>query len=46
MQDFLTFASSILSMVSTFLLTEPICYFFGLFLLLGVVGIVRNILRL
>ena len=44
MQDFLTFFSSILTTLSDFLLTEPVYYFVGVFLLLFIAGAVKRII--
>lgn len=44
MQDFLTFISSILSDLSAFLMTEPAVWFVGIFLLLAVVELFKNII--
>lgn len=39
MQEFLTFVSGMAGIISDFLLTEPISWFLGLFLLSGVVSL-------
>lgn len=45
MSDFLSFFTGILTSLSQFLITEPIIYFVGIFLLAYIAGMVkRNIL--
>lgn len=43
MQDFLTFCSSVLSDVPDFLMSEPVVWFVGLFLVFGVAKLFRYI---
>ena len=42
MQDFLTFFSSVFDILTDFLMTEPIYWFVGVFLLLAVFGILKR----
>lgn len=44
MQDFVTFMASMLSTICDFLLSEPIIWFVGIFLLSAVAGFVFKIL--
>lgn len=46
MQNFLTFTSSLLSAVSSFLLTDPIYWFIGVFLLGAVVSVFHKIISI
>lgn len=45
MQDFLTFVSGLLSSVSGFLMSEPVCWFVGVFLVGGVGQLVHYIIN-
>lgn len=45
MQDLLTFLEYLLPTICEFLLTEPINYFVGIFILLAVVGLVNRIIK-
>ena len=45
MQDVLTFWEGLLSSVCDFLLTEPINYLFGIFLLAAVAGLFISIIK-
>ncbi len=44
MQDVIVFWTALLQAVADFLLTEPISWFTGIFVLLAIVGIVRRII--
>lgn len=44
MQDFLTFFSSVFDIFADFLMTEPIYWFVGVFLLLAVFGILKRLI--
>ena len=44
MQDFLTFITQLLSAVSSFLMTEPIVWFVGVFLLGAVVAVFHKLI--
>lgn len=46
MDNFLLFTSSLLTSVSTFLITPPISWFVGIFLVLTLFGLVRRICNL
>ena len=46
MQNFLTFVTSLLSAVSSFLLTDPIQWFVGIFLLGAVVAVFHKIINI
>ena len=44
MQDLLTFIGELLPIVCDFLMTEPINYFVGVFILLAVGGLIKRII--
>lgn len=44
MQDVLTFCIYLLPVICDFLMTEPICYFVGVFILLCVGGLIKRII--
>lgn len=44
MQSFLTFASQLFGTISSFLLSEPVVWFVGVFLVLFVAGLVKRII--
>lgn len=44
MPNFTSFFSAILTSVSDFLMTEPICYFVGIVVLFYIAGLVRYIM--
>lgn len=44
MQDLLNFIQYLLPAFCEFLLTEPISYFVGIFVFLGVIGLVKKII--
>ena len=44
MQDFLTFITQLLSAVSSFLMTEPIVWFVGVFLFGAVVAVFHKLI--
>lgn len=46
MQDFLTFITQLLSAVSSFLMTEPIVWFVGVFLLGAVIAVFHKLISL
>lgn len=46
MQDVLNFISSLFALIPDFLLSDPIRYFTGLFILVGVVGIIARFCRI
>lgn len=46
MQDVLNFCMSLLTLIPQFLLSDPIRYFVGIFILLAIVGLVFRICRL
>lgn len=46
MQDLLTFIGYLLPIICDFLLTEPISYFVGVFILLAVGGLVKRIITM
>lgn len=45
MQDFLSFARGMASVISGFLLSEPIVWFVALFLLAGVIALFHRLTR-
>lgn len=46
MTDFFTFVNSLFDSLAAFLMTEPIKWFIGIFLIVAVAGLVRKILTL
>lgn len=46
MQDVLTFVEAVLALIPEFLMTDPIRYFVGIFVLAGIIGLVFRICRL
>ena len=44
MQDFLTFFSSLFDTLAGFLMTEPVYWFVGVFLLLAVIGLLKRLI--
>lgn len=44
MQNFVSFWSSMFQIVSDFLMSDPIIYFVGLFILIVLVGFIREII--
>lgn len=46
MSNFISFSQQFLSIIVDFLMSEPIFWFVGLFLLLVIVGVVRRLLHL
>lgn len=44
MQDFLSFITQLLSAVSSFLMTEPIIWFVGIFLLGAVIAVFHKLI--
>lgn len=44
MQNFVTFWANILPVICDFLLSEPIIYFVGFFILILIAGFIRSIL--
>lgn len=46
MQDFLTFTTSLMQSVSSFLMSDPIVWFVGIFLVLAVTKLVFQIINI
>lgn len=44
MNDFISFLQSILEVTSEFLMSEPIKYFVGIFIVLGLVTIIKKLI--
>lgn len=46
MQDVLNFVTDVLGLIPAFLMSDPIRYFVGIFVLFGIIGLVLRICRI